>query len=550
MKESPLRRRLLTGTIIAAIVIYLFSWQAGSLHWTAPGATRWAGVAIAVIAYLAFCALLLLSRRRVAAPSPSMPNPSLLPLPVVAGAAAPSPAIVDSTLVVYASQTGFAQQLAEQTTDSLVKAGCYAQLMALNDVDAAMLISATRVLFIASTTGEGDPPDTAYGFVRKVMGQSCDLSSLSYGLLALGDRDYESFCGFGHQLDSWLRENGALPLFDLIEVDNGDAATLRHWQHQIGTLAGEVDLPDWEAPSYANWLLSERSLLNPGSVGGPVFHVALTAPDASTSWRAGDIIEVGPRNSTADIRDYLQALGLDGATSLGEETLAERLARAAMPPLDSVRGLQATELAAAMTDLPHREYSIASVPADGAVHLLIRQVRRADGRLGIGGGWLTEYAAVGSTIEARIRANPAFRAPSDDRPLILVGNGTGIAGLRALLRERILNGHQRNWLLFGERNAEHDFYYGDEIRSWLAQGQIERLDLAFSRDQAERIHVQQRVREAGDTLRVWVEQGAAIYVCGSLEGMAPGVHAALIDALGAARVEQLTEQGRYRRDVY
>ncbi len=456
----------------------------------------------------------------------------------------------DRILVVHASQTGFGEMLAAQTVTSLQQAGVDTQSMTLGDLDIGTLLLTPRILFIASTTGEGDPPDTAYAFIRKVMGQRRDLSHLSYGLLALGDREYEFYCGFGHQLDTWLREQGALPLFDMIEVDNGDAATLRNWQHQIGALTGAVDLPDWEKPTYADWKLSERVLLNPGSIGGPVFHVALTCSDAPMDWRAGDIVEIGPQNAAVDVDDFLAALSMNGNSRIGSELLKERLAHAALPPLADVCGLSAQALSDAVTDLPHREYSIASIPEDGAVHLLIRQVRRPDGRLGIGGGWLTEYAPVGSVIKARIRANPNFRAPGDARPLILIGNGTGIAGLRALLRERVQMGRHRNWLLFGERNAAHDFYYGDEIRGWLVQGKIERLDLAFSRDQTERIHVQRLVADAGAALREWVAEGASIYVCGSLEGMAPGVHAALLDTLGSARLDQLTEQGRYRRDVY
>ncbi len=456
----------------------------------------------------------------------------------------------DHILVVHASQTGFGELLAVQTVKSLQQAGVSVASMSLGELDLSALLLTSRILFIASTTGEGDPPDTAYAFIRKVMGQRRDLSHLSYGLLALGDREYEFYCGFGHQLDTWLREQGALPLFDMIEVDNGDAATLRNWQHQIGALTGAVDLPDWETPTYADWRLAERVLLNPGSIGGPVFHVALTRSDVAMDWRAGDIVEIGPQNAPADVDEFLAALAINGNIRVGSELLKERLARAALPPLAEARGLSAQALSDAVTDLPHREYSIASVPEDGAVHLLIRQVRRPDGRLGIGGGWLTEYAPVGSDIKARVRANPNFRAPDDARPLILIGNGTGIAGLRALMRERVQMGRHRNWLLFGERNAAHDFYYGDEIRGWLAGGQIERLDLVFSRDQPERTHVQRLVANAGRMLNEWVGAGASIYVCGSLEGMAPGVHAALLDALGSAQLDQLTEQGRYRRDVY
>lgn len=516
--------------------------------------SNWSVVVAVVLGYLAFCTPFLLLRRRAPAHTRSMPIKPFSSAPVPAKSTIPVTAAVgsddDRLLVVYASQTGFGEQLAAQTVASLQQAGVTTHSMSLGDLDIGTLLLTPRILFIASTTGEGDPPDTAYAFVRKVMGQRRDLSSLSYGLLALGDREYEFYCGFGHQLDTWLREQGALPLFDMIEVDNGDAATLRNWQHQIGTLTGAVDLPDWETPTYADWQLAERVLLNPGSIGGPVFHVALTSGALATSWRAGDIVEIGPQNAPADVDDFLAALAINGNSRVGNELLKQRLARAALPPFANVRGLSAQALADAVTDLPHREYSIASVPEDGAVHLLIRQVRRPDGRLGIGGGWLTEYAAVGSDIKARIRANPNFRAPDDARPLILIGNGTGIAGLRALLRERVQMGRHRNWLLFGERNAAHDFYYGDEIRRWLSGGMIERLDLAFSRDQAERIHVQRLVANAGAALREWVDEGASIYVCGSLEGMAPGVHAALLDALGNAQLDRLAEQGRYRRDVY
>ena len=149
-----------------------------------------------------------------------------------------------------------------------------------------------------------------------------------------------------------------------------------------------------------------------------------------------------------------------------------------------------------------------------------------------------------------MRRNSAFHAPEDERPLILIGNGSGLAGLRSLLKARIAAGHTRNWLLFGERNAAHDFYCQGELQGWLASGELARLDLAFSRDQAQKAYVQDRLGESAELLRAWLAEGAAIYVCGSLEGMAGGVDRVLHDVLGAAAVEQLIEQGRYRRDVY
>jgi sulfite reductase (NADPH) flavoprotein alpha-component len=108
----------------------------------------------------------------------------------------------------------------------------------------------------------------------------------------------------------------------------------------------------------------------------------------------------------------------------------------------------------------------------------------------------------------------------------------------------------RNWLLFGERNVAHDFHCGAELKAWLQAVELARLDLAFSRDQAQKVYVQDLLRDAADELRAWLDDGAAIYICGSLQGMAAGVDQALNDLLGEQGVNDLIEQGRYRRDVY
>jgi sulfite reductase (NADPH) flavoprotein alpha-component len=198
---------------------------------------------------------------------------------------------------------------------------------------------------------------------------------------------------------------------------------------------------------------------------------------------------------------------------------------------------------------PRREYSVASLPRDGRLELLVRQVRHADGSLGLGSGFLTTRLDPGAEALLRVRPNRAFHAPADDRPLVLVGNGTGIAGLRAHMRARAAAGRQRNWLLFGERGRAADFLCGEEIEAWQANGVLARLDLAFSREEPRR-YVQDALRDAAGDLRTWIDAGAAIMVCGSLQGMAPGVHAALQDILGATQLETLAAEGRYRRDVY
>ncbi len=199
--------------------------------------------------------------------------------------------------------------------------------------------------------------------------------------------------------------------------------------------------------------------------------------------------------------------------------------------------------------LAPRSYSVASIATDGCVQLLVRQVRHDDG-LGIASGWLTASAPADATIELRLLPNPGFALVDDEVPCIFIGNGSGFAGLRAHLRERARRGHGRNWLVYGERNAAHDSFCATDIAQWQAAGALERVDLVFSRDQAQRRYVQDRLREAADALRQWVAERAVIYVCGSLEGMAPGVDSALREALGEQVFDDLVAQGRYRRDVY
>ena len=524
--------------ILAVLGFALSMLQAGD-WWTAtPRNARWVGAATTMLAYSLFCGAILWRSH----PRPERNDAS----------AGPGTSFV---LVAYASQTGFAQQLAERSAESLRHSGLVVKLRALGEVDGELLATAERALFVASTTGEGDPPDPVLGFVRGVMAQPAALGHLRYAVLALGDREYEHFCGFGHQLDDWLRRHGARPLFDLVEVDNADESALRHWQHHLGQIGGITDLPDWTPPRYEAWALRERRELNPGSVGGGVFHLAIEPPAGIVrAWEAGDIAEIGPRHSARSVAALLQAAGIPADARVEvdakPESLAALLARSHLPSMDTIRGLDAQAIADTLKPLPHREYSISSLPADGTVHILLRRLLRPDGAPGIGSGWLCDHAPLGGEIALRLRSNPNFHAPDPARPMILIGNGTGMAGLRALLKARIAAGARRNWLLFGERNADRDFFHGDEIRAWQAQDFLQRMDLAFSRDQHQRIYVQHRLEAAGEALREWVDAGAAIYVCGSLSGMAPGVDAVLRQILGDAQVENMLADGRYRRDVY
>lgn len=456
-------------------------------------------------------------------------------------------------LVGFASQSGFAEQLAWQSAGQLQAAGIPVRVEPLSRLDADSLSQAQKALFVVSTFGDGEAPDAALGFERKLLGGSLPLGQLSYAVLALGDRQYEHFCGFARRINDWLGLQGAHRLFDSVEVDGDDQAALQRWQQQLSELTGATPVRFEQAP-WQNWTLAERRLLNPGSQGAPVFFIGLTPPAQST-WQAGDILEIRPCHASARVQTWLQYSGFAGSETVtldGQSlNLGEALAERQLPDsFAHLVGLHAQALVDALAPLGSREYSIASVAADGVLQLIVRQAVQTDGRLGLGSGWLTEHLPEGGQLLARVRRNSGFHLPDDDSPLILIGNGTGLAGLRSLLRARALAGQGRNWLLFGERNRAQDFFCGEELEAALSRGDLQHLDLAFSRDQAEKCYVQDLLREQSERLQAWLAEGAAIYVCGSLQGMAGGVDAVLRELLGDEAVQALVEEGRYRRDVY
>nr|WP_269137543.1 sulfite reductase flavoprotein subunit alpha [Pseudomonas sp. PGPR40] len=457
-------------------------------------------------------------------------------------------------LIGFASQSGFAEQLAWQTAGQLQAAGLPVKVQPLANVSEQDLQDSSNALFVVSTFGDGEAPDSARGFERKVLGRALSFDSLNYAVLGLGDRQYQHFCGFARRLHTWLGEHGGKTLFAPVEVDSGDPYALRHWQQQLGLLTGQTPVDTWQAPSYDNWTLTRRELMNPDSSGSPVYLLGLTAPTTS-SWLAGDLVEVLPRNCPWAIEHFLDGLGIDGRARVEfdglSQTLEQALASRQLPENRAhLVGLHAQALADALVLLAMREYSIASIAADGVLELIVRQEVHSDGTLGVGSGWLTEHAPEGSGISLRVRRNSGFHLPNEPVPMILLGNGTGLAGLRSLLKARIADGQQRQWLLFGERNREHDYLCSAELEEWLINGDLARLDLAFSRDQAEKIYVQDRLRESAVELKKWLADGAVIYICGSLQGMASGVDHVLNELLGIEEVDRLIEQGRYRRDVY
>ncbi|HAB02331.1 MAG TPA: flavodoxin, partial [Pseudomonas sp.] len=337
-------------------------------------------------------------------------------------------------------------------------------------------------------------------------------------------------------------------------VDNADQAALQRWQQQLAQLTGTQPISAWQPASFGNWTLVQRQLLNPGSLGGPVYLLGLRA-EQPVSWEAGDLVEVLPLNGKPRIDAFLKGMALDSEAAVRIDdlplTLAQALAGRQLPSRrEHLVGLHPQAVVDALAPIGSREYSIASIASDGLLELIVRQERHADGHLGLGSAWLTEYLPLDGSVSLRVRRNSGFHLPQTAAPMVLIGNGTGLAGLRSLIRARVNAGEPRNWLLFGERNRAHDLLCAQELQGWLDNGELARLDLAFSRDQAEKIYVQDVLLQQAEAFKRWVADGAYVYVCGSLHGMAAGVDAALKGMLGEETVQRLIEDGRYRRDVY
>jgi sulfite reductase (NADPH) flavoprotein alpha-component len=365
-------------------------------------------------------------------------------------------------------------------------------------------------------------------------------------------------------------------------------------------------------------ILEVTRLNGPGSEKD-VRHVALALRGSGPSYEAGDALGVCPENCPELVDGVLRMLGAtgeepvapgDGPSLTAREALARTcaihtgsggvltlLAGWAADPgeasrlraladddphgflegrdlLDvlelfpSARGPVA-ELIASLSPLQPRLYSIASSPKahPEEVHLTVGVVRYAwedspRPRKGVASTFLAERVRRGAAVKVFVQPSHGFRLPArGDTPILMVGPGTGIAPFRAFLQERLAQGATgRNWLFFGDQRRDHDFLYREELEEYRRIGLLTRLDLAFSRDQREKIYVQHRMLESAGQLWAWLQEGAYFYVCGDARRMARDVDQTLHRIVGeqghlsedAARsyVADLKRAKRYQRDVY
>ncbi|WP_430734286.1 assimilatory sulfite reductase (NADPH) flavoprotein subunit [Fodinisporobacter ferrooxydans] len=233
----------------------------------------------------------------------------------------------------------------------------------------------------------------------------------------------------------------------------------------------------------------------------------------------------------------------------------------------SLRGVPAGEFVSILRKMPARLYSIASSSKahPDEVHVTIRTVRyQANGRerYGVCSVFCAERLQPGDTLPVYIHHNPNFKLPADlDTPVIMIGPGTGVAPFRSFLAEREEIGAKgKTWLLYGDQHFRTDFLYQLDWQNWLKNGVLTKMDVAFSRDTAEKVYVQHRMLEKSKEFYRWLQEGAHVYVCGDEKNMAHDVHAALIAILeqeggmsqeaAQAYLAEMQQQKRYQRDVY
>ncbi|UGQ57069.1 sulfite reductase subunit alpha [Rhodococcus pyridinivorans] len=535
--------------------------------------------------------------------------------------------------VLYGSQTGNAEAVAEDAAAAARTQGFAPVVCALDDMDLDRFAGLGQVLIVTSTYGEGEMPDSAELFWDALSAESAPrLDGMNFAVLALGDTGYDGFCQAGKLIDMRLEQLGAQRIVPRVDCDVEFEELAATWIAETLPLVAAVEgivgddapapaapaaparaKPQWTRKNPYPAVLTSNVLLSGEDSAKEIRHYEFALADSGLEYEAGDALNVVPVNDTELVHAILGRLGLDGATvpeghddtlehlltynyeitapsvdlleeiekHTGNEELTYVLRhgdKAALDEwlwgrdildvllLDPAPELSAEQFLALLRPLQHRAYSISSSPnaCDGSVHLTVAAVRYGtDGRerRGVCSTFLADRVGEGK-VGIFVSKNKAFRVPADDTaPMIMVGPGTGIAPFRGFLQERRARGATgKNWLFFGDQKRGCDYIYEQELAEFADSGVLTRLDLAFSRDQAEKIYVQTRMKEHGAELFAWLEEGGHFYICGDASRMAKDVdralheivaeHGGMKDEQAAEYVTTLKREKRYVRDVY
>jgi len=503
-------------------------------------------------------------------------------------AAAARPA--EPITIVYASESGNCEKLANDLAKAARKNGLKPTLIDMADLDLAELTKAKRLVFIAATWGEGEPPARAIRAYGELMGEGAPrLDGVEFGVLALGDTAYAEFCAIGKKIDERLAALGGKRVVERVDCDLDFSQPASAWigdalkvltppDANRGQGNGQVIAVDFGKPAAApntdivEAEISEHVNLNSSRSNKETIHIALAFEGGAPAYEPGDSLDLYAENDPAYVDELLKFAGLAGDDKLRAELIKSRdVTTLSLKTVETyaaqtghhyvkalladnqakewIAGRQLIDLIATFpialtTDhlravtrpLAPRAYSIASSRREvgDEAHLLISAVRyetHGRARKGVASNYAAERLKRGGRVRVKLKPNKHFALPAGDRDIIMVGPGTGVAPFRAFVQERrAIAATGRSWLFFGDRQFTHDFLYQLDWQDALKDGSLTRMDVAFSRDTPEKIYVQHKLWEKRRDLIEWLDGGANFYVCGDAKNMAKDVRATLVRA--------------------
>lgn len=520
----------------------------------------------------------------------------------VAVPAAPPKAAAPLT-VVYASESGNSEALAGNVAKLARKQGFKPKVVDFADLDVSTLPKAGKLIAIAATWGEGEPPARAVRAYGELMGEGAPrLDGVEFAVLALGDTSYAEFCAIGKALDARFEALGGTRAAERADLDLDFEKPAADWIKGALKALAPAEQPDnvvavdfaragagedEEAePSREPVVVEviEHVNLNSSRSDKETVHLALAFEDGAPAYEPGDSLEIFPENDPQLVDEILKAAGLSGDEALRKALLAERdittLSAATIERFVKATGhaearklidsgeakawiegrhlidlletypakLTAEHINTITRPLPPRAYSIASSRKEvgDEVHLAIAAVRyetHGRARSGVASVHVADRIRDGAKLRVRLKPNRHFRLPQDPATdIIMVGPGTGVAPFRAFVQERrAIEATGKSWLFFGDRSFTHDFLYQLDWQDALKDGSLTRMDVAFSRDRLDKVYVQHKLWEQRQDLVGWLENGAHFYVCGDAKSMAKDVRAMLINAY--ADVKALSPEG-------
>ena len=518
--------------------------------------------------------------------------------------------------IVYASESGNSEKLAGDMAKQARKLGFKPSVVNMADLELASLTKAKRIVVIAATWGEGEPPGRAARVYNELMGEGAPrLDGVEFGVLALGDTAYVEFCAIGKRIDERLEALGGKRVADRVDCDLDFAEPAATWIGGALKALAPADLGKAKVISVdfggkpaaspntdiVEAEVTEHVNLNSSRSAKETFHVALGFDNGAPAYEPGAALDVYPENDPAYVDDLLKLAGVSDnalrqdlltardvttlsvkaietyAASTGHQYVKQLIADGHARDWANGRQLidligtfpvtlDAERLRALTRPLAPRAYSIASSRKEvgDEAHLLVSAVRYAShgrDRKGVASNYIAERLKKGARLRVKVKPNKHFALPAADKDIIMVGPGTGVAPFRAFVQERrAVEATGKSWLFFGDRSFTHDFLYQLDWQDALKDGSLSRMDVAFSRDQLDKVYVQHKIWEQRRDLVDWLENGAHFYVCGDAKSMAKDVRAMLVNAYADIKVlspegaEQavsaLERDKRYLQDVY